>query len=92
MIARRREEAAPGNGDEAVPAMLASIETSAARQRLKAKRPHKAAFGEFHPFNKIRCEDAICRTSCRDFFFRRREIHAGRLVEIDQRVNRSVNE
>lgn len=80
MIARRREEAAPGNGDEAVPAMLASIETSAARQRLKAKRPHKAAFGEFHPFNKIRREDATYRTLRRDFFFYWHKFTARRLV------------
>lgn len=40
MIARRREEAAPGNGDEAVPAMLASLNVRglAAPQSKKAAR------------------------------------------------------
>lgn len=43
MIARRREEAAPGNGDEAVPAMLASLQRprpdSASKQKGRTRRP-----------------------------------------------------
>lgn len=58
----------------------------------QSKKAAQGGLRGFHPVNKIRREDATYRTSRRDFFFRRCEFHAGRLIEIDQRVNRSIND
>lgn len=58
----------------------------------QSKKAAQGGLRGFHPFNKIRREDPTYRTSRGDFFFRRCEFHPRRLVEFDQRVDRSVNE